>query len=511
MIPALDSQFRATTPDDLRLVISQTITADPNLLKDYLSQIVVTTSDELSVGGHEDQSVRSFFDPKTRVFTLLADRVSVGEEARVFAEEITRWFGAEVAGDLVGDELVTKPPSLIEGIAALNCSASFRNGLVTLEDGTSFSLVNVASALHAVANVSANSNSEPDVMGKALEGCSSAAQIALDELNAAVNQGVSPSQHQNNNDGSGNVVTHALSVEFLSGLSSVVGESGVLEIGWRNLNEPHSDICHSHDFCDANQVMLHAFERVFQRAASLSDSDSRFINDAWVMAKVALADSARSQARSDLPIAPDDFRESLHVSARPVFSQADGGFVIPGLPDLGSFPRSDEDALHALATSRGIQLSVDAGTSFARRPLEAGDKVFVRTEQRLATVLNVYGDGVNGSHGDVRLDLCGNTSVADLEHYDSEKHSAFDHTFIPIRAEWKRTYGITKDVPLLEDVVLLQLRGALEEATRLGLLDDLAAYVHPDVINDFCDAVGKLEPQGPAPAKSEYVSAPDVF
>lgn len=78
---------------------------------------------------------------------------------------------------------------------------------------------------------------------------------------------------------------------------------------------------------------------------------------------------------------------------------------------------------------------------------EAGDKVFVISEQRLATVLNVYGDGVNGDCGDIRLDLCGNTSIDNIEMYDAEKHASFDNTFIPIRAEWKERYGIRKDVP----------------------------------------------------------------
>jgi len=80
------------------------------------------------------------------------------------------------------------------------------------------------------------------------------------------------------------------------------------------------------------------------------------------------------------------------------------------------------------------------------KPYEAGDKVFVISEQRLATVLNIYGDGINGYQGDIRLDLSGNTCIDDFEHYDAVKHAAFDHTFIPIKSAWKENYGITKDV-----------------------------------------------------------------
>ncbi len=57
---------------------------------------------------------------------------------------------------------------------------------------------------------------------------------------------------------------------------------------------------------------------------------------------------------------------------------------------------------------------------------EMGDRVFVRSEQKLATVLDVYGDGVNGDQGDIRLDLCGNTPISDIEKYDSVKHAEFE-------------------------------------------------------------------------------------
>lgn len=79
---------------------------------------------------------------------------------------------------------------------------------------------------------------------------------------------------------------------------------------------------------------------------------------------------------------------------------------------------------------------------------EAGDKVFVAPRLSLATVLDVYGDGVTGAQGDIRLDLCGNTALTDIEPYDPAKHAQYDSTFTPIKREWKEYYGITKDVPL---------------------------------------------------------------
>lgn len=83
---------------------------------------------------------------------------------------------------------------------------------------------------------------------------------------------------------------------------------------------------------------------------------------------------------------------------------------------------------------------------------EAGDKVFVRRRKHLATVLDVYGDGVCGDQGDIHcLDLCGNTGIDQIEPYDPVKHAEYDHTFAPIKREWKEFYAITKDVPLRDE------------------------------------------------------------
>lgn len=81
----------------------------------------------------------------------------------------------------------------------------------------------------------------------------------------------------------------------------------------------------------------------------------------------------------------------------------------------------------------------------------AGDKVFYRPDEHLATVLDVYGDGINGDHGEIRLDWCGNTSLTDIEPYDAINHAAFLGTFQPIRKQWKDDYGITQDVELHQD------------------------------------------------------------
>jgi hypothetical protein len=79
---------------------------------------------------------------------------------------------------------------------------------------------------------------------------------------------------------------------------------------------------------------------------------------------------------------------------------------------------------------------------------KAGDKVFIISENKLATVLNVYGNGEDGHYGEIRLDMTGNTAISDIEKYESSKHSAFDDTFIPIKAKWKSNYKIKQDIPL---------------------------------------------------------------
>lgn len=83
-------------------------------------------------------------------------------------------------------------------------------------------------------------------------------------------------------------------------------------------------------------------------------------------------------------------------------------------------------------------------------PLRAGDRVFVTDMAQLCTVLDVYGDGSFGYQGDVRLDLCGNTPIKNLEHYDAARHSQHLGLFIPVKEAWKETYGVTQDIPTRE-------------------------------------------------------------
>ena len=55
----------------------------------------------------------------------------------------------------------------------------------------------------------------------------------------------------------------------------------------RRKGTPLDNTCASHDYCDANEAMMMAFERVTGREPSLqSDDDTRLWNAAWRSAKV---------------------------------------------------------------------------------------------------------------------------------------------------------------------------------------------------------------------------------
>lgn len=51
---------------------------------------------------------------------------------------------------------------------------------------------------------------------------------------------------------------------------------------------PESNVCHTHDFCDANMLMLEAWQEMFGDAPDLDNDDHLAAwNDAWAIAKAA--------------------------------------------------------------------------------------------------------------------------------------------------------------------------------------------------------------------------------
>lgn len=77
-----------------------------------------------------------------------------------------------------------------------------------------------------------------------------------------------------------------LSIQFSLLLQEQLGERDIDATIARNKKQSDKNICHSHDFCDANEVMNEAFQKVFGRELdSDSDFDASVWNNAWKQAK----------------------------------------------------------------------------------------------------------------------------------------------------------------------------------------------------------------------------------
>jgi hypothetical protein len=75
-----------------------------------------------------------------------------------------------------------------------------------------------------------------------------------------------------------------LAKKFSKLLCDEIGKFKVCRVNKRNSKETNSQICHSHDFCDANQVMIDAAEL---SEAELNDIDNLWehFGEAWTLAK----------------------------------------------------------------------------------------------------------------------------------------------------------------------------------------------------------------------------------
>jgi hypothetical protein len=75
-----------------------------------------------------------------------------------------------------------------------------------------------------------------------------------------------------------------LSQEFSKTLNSWLSPDQIREVNRRNQTEEYEGVCASHDFCDANEAMAQALERLgFEYHNSLNE----IINDAWDRSKAA--------------------------------------------------------------------------------------------------------------------------------------------------------------------------------------------------------------------------------
>ena len=81
-----------------------------------------------------------------------------------------------------------------------------------------------------------------------------------------------------------NDTTARVATRFAALLLDDIGEAKMLEVKARNATESSPDVCHSHDFCDANMVMADAFQAETGRPIDIdSDADLKTWNDAWAM------------------------------------------------------------------------------------------------------------------------------------------------------------------------------------------------------------------------------------
>ena len=80
-------------------------------------------------------------------------------------------------------------------------------------------------------------------------------------------------------------IVRDLARHFSAGLLQAIGAEKMHEVNELNANEKHADVCHSHDFIDANEVMDDAFREVLGREIRQQvDADCQLWNEAWSLA-----------------------------------------------------------------------------------------------------------------------------------------------------------------------------------------------------------------------------------
>lgn len=87
----------------------------------------------------------------------------------------------------------------------------------------------------------------------------------------------------------------SLALAFATALHDELGEDMMKRVVQLNVEEKSEGVCHSHDFCDANVLMLEAIgklcglenEEAIHDAQLDADPDNKLWNDAWSLAKEA--------------------------------------------------------------------------------------------------------------------------------------------------------------------------------------------------------------------------------
>lgn len=80
--------------------------------------------------------------------------------------------------------------------------------------------------------------------------------------------------------------TEKIALEFSRVLRANLTADEMRKVIKRNEADTDMDVCHSHDFCDANYYMDIAFENVTGNGVDMSkDGDLTMVNNAWNIAK----------------------------------------------------------------------------------------------------------------------------------------------------------------------------------------------------------------------------------
>ena len=88
-----------------------------------------------------------------------------------------------------------------------------------------------------------------------------------------------------------------LAEKFTELLRAALSPAEFAEMADANANETDAGICHSHDYCDANQIMLNAMESL----GIEYDAENTIYSDAWLHARLELFDGSPEKCRNGKP------------------------------------------------------------------------------------------------------------------------------------------------------------------------------------------------------------------
>lgn len=81
-------------------------------------------------------------------------------------------------------------------------------------------------------------------------------------------------------------LTERLAKQFSVDLLKCIGAESMARVVTKNKTAEYTDACASHDYCDANMVMIDSWRTIMKRGHRMnSDDDLSLWNNAWTLAK----------------------------------------------------------------------------------------------------------------------------------------------------------------------------------------------------------------------------------